>query len=97
MVLPSNRYLYYVASGDNPKQAFQTMTEEIEMWNSYDNSPSSFQPKKFTIVSSPQNPLRQDQVQNFITSNEINIRNNYAGCIFLEDSKYLFYMEKNNG
>lgn len=95
-MLDNKRYLYYVAKGADPKTAFQNMTEEIEMWVNYNNSVPEFQPKKYTIIASPENLLNEDQVQNYITTNDIKIRNNYAGCLFLTDDRFLFFMERKN-
>ena len=94
MLNPKN-FLYYVSKGTDPKKAFEVMKEEILMWNEFDNKDTpTFFPKRFTIYSDPANPLSDEQVQNYITTNNFFLRNNYAGCIFLTNERFLFYMHK---
>jgi hypothetical protein len=95
LVLDSNEYWFEIIKSDSPKQAFETMVEQIYCWNEFENK-DSFVPKRYQLLSSPQEPLEDKHVASYIESiSNKKIRNNYVGCLFLIDQRYIFYRKKN--
>lgn len=81
--------------GHSPKQAFNVLTSIIKNWELY--SPSVYwdqMPKRYTILNDPNQPIDLIDAQDIIEGYDYNLRNNYCGCLILNNSNYLFFMGK---
>lgn len=73
-----------------PKVAFNILLNLIETDFDYWDAV----PKKYTIINSPSEPVSLEQAYLIVSEGEFSLRNNYAGCLFLTNNTYLFFMLK---
>lgn len=85
---------YYFVRGDSPKDSFATLKEIESMYHDSGQKIFDISPKKYTIVNDPKNPEKRTNALEFAKAANTKVRPNYAGCVFLEDGEYLFYMLK---
>ena len=84
---------YLIVTSDNPKNAFNLALETAEMWASFLEKENYFTPKRFTIKNDPKHPYEETKAISFLaTSEALDLRTNYAGCMFLSNERYMFYM-----
>lgn len=81
---------YLLQHSEGPKAVF------LELLNLSEQDDKSWDllPKKYTILNSPSEPLDLQSAYNFISEGDFSLRKNYAGCLFLQDNFYLFFMLK---
>lgn len=90
-LLCKDTYWYHIVSASSPKEAFDYLIEELSLWNDY-KGVDSFIPKKFHLLSSPNNVLLDSEVADYVKSiSNKKIRKNYAVCLFLESNRFIFY------
>ena len=75
-----------------PRVAFDTLLNIIQSEPDY----WDLTPKKYTILNSPEEPITLKQAQEIIYMGDFSLRNNYAGCFFIENSSFLFFILKKN-
>jgi hypothetical protein len=79
-----------VKTSKGPRVAFDVLLNLIEITPDYWDLP----PKKYTILNAPSEPVTLTQAYDLISKGDFSLRNNYAGCFFLENDSYLFFMLK---
>lgn len=93
-LLDKNFYWTHIVSAKEPLEAFKIMVEELNLWNDY-NSAEGFVPKRYQLLSSPNDPLNDDEVARYVESiSHKKIRNNYVVCLFLKGDRFIFYRKK---
>ena len=73
-----------------PRVAFDTLLNLIEIDPTYWDAT----PKKYTISSDPLKPISLQDAYALISQGDFSLKNNYAGCFFIENKTYLFFMLK---
>ena len=51
-------------------------------------------PKKYTILNDPSGPIPLQDAYALVSEGNFSLRNNYAGCFFIENNSYLFFILK---
>lgn len=86
--------MIYLQQAESAKKAFLFIKEKAEAWSFHNNEANQLEPyKRYQIIDTVVRSAIDAQLhyQNYLATQDLNLRPKTLGCLICEDSYYLFF------